>query len=274
MTAKILCLIYGCLILVGCSTEINKKSIMKSNILAQYDDSDFRRLENVKIYFGHQSVGFNLIDGVKNELKQNPTIHLNINKLANPLDISPGLTHSQIGKNGRPKSKIDDFKKLIDSGLGEQIDIAGFKFCYADINNETDVNELFSYYRVTMDNLSIKYPKVKFVHFTVPIRTIRKDTKALINKFLGRDLSVKNNHARQKFSNLLIQHYSENSIFDLAKTESTFPNGERQYVIENNETIYSMVNEYSNDGGHLSEYGKKQIGSQFLIFLINKSNGR
>ena len=53
-----------------------------------------------KIYFGHQSVGFNIMAGVKDLMKGNPQIKLNIVETTNESDFKVGLfAHSRVGEN-------------------------------------------------------------------------------------------------------------------------------------------------------------------------------
>ena len=56
------------------------KSIMLEWTQSAYETPMFKPLMDKKIYFGHQSVGFNILDGVSEILKNNPSIKLNIIK--------------------------------------------------------------------------------------------------------------------------------------------------------------------------------------------------
>jgi len=135
--------------------------------------AQWAELANKKIYFGHQSVGYDMIDGVEFILKKNPDIKIN---LAEGSDLSvfenPVFAHAKNGQNGNPKSKIDAFYKIVDQGLGGKVDIAGFKFCYVDFNKSTNVNDVFEYYTLKMNKISQKYPNTEIIHYTVPLRTI------------------------------------------------------------------------------------------------------
>ncbi len=64
---------------------------------------------------------------------------------------------------------------------------------------------------------------------------------------------------------------SEQNIpfFDIAKIESTFPDGTRSTFTKDGKTYYSMVPEYTHDGGHLNEMGRKKVAKQFLLLLAN-----
>jgi lysophospholipase L1-like esterase len=69
---------------------------------------------------------------------------------------------------------------------------------------------------------------------------------------------------------LLIDEYEGNlPVFDLAKFESTLPNGKRQMFSHKSEKYFSLVPEYTDDNGHLNEKGRKIVAEQLLIFLAN-----
>ena len=239
------------------------------------NQTQWDNLGNKKIYFGHQSVGYDIIDGVEFILNNNPDININIiegSKLS--LFENPVFAHSKNGLNGDPKSKIDAFYKIVDEGLGGKVDIAGFKFCYADFNKNTDITNIFEYYKNKMNKISQKYPNVEIIHFTVPLRAIQTGPKAWVKKILNKDVGIKDNYARQQFNELLINNFNGLSIFDLAKHESTNLDKIREYTFVNDKKVYSMVPDYTIDGGHLSNKGKYYIGTQYLLFLTDITKGK
>lgn len=233
------------------------------------------KLGNKKIYFGHQSVGYDLIDGVESILKKNPDIKINIIEGSNlGLFENPVFAHSKNGLNGDPKSKIDAFYKIVDEGLGEKVDIAGFKFCYADFNKNTDINNVFEYYKLKMNKISQKYPNIEIIHYTIPLRAIQKGPKAWVKKILNKDVGIQDNYARQQFNELLVNSFKDQSIFNLAKHESTNLDKIREYTLVNDKKVYSMVPDFTIDGGHLSTKGKYYIGTQYLLFLVDTTKGK
>ena len=58
----------------------------------------WEKLSQKKIYFGHQSVGFNIIDGIKDLMKENPQIKLNIIETTDQSDFKSGLFASCKGR--------------------------------------------------------------------------------------------------------------------------------------------------------------------------------
>lgn len=256
--------------IMACS-DIDKE--LRSSTLKNIPQSKWDSLASKKIYFGHQSVGNNILDGIKSHLKENPNISLHIANSHSPgIFNKPVFAHSPIGNNGDPKSKIDAFCSSVENGLGNTVDIAGFKFCYADFNTGTDVSNVFEYYTKRMTEIQSKFPKLKIVHFTVPIRSLQKGPKGFINKMLGREIGVTDNKVRQRFNSLMLREFDGREIFDISGLESTFPNGTRCFTLVENDSVYSMVSSYTYDGGHLSESGKYWIGLHLLKYLSELSD--
>jgi hypothetical protein len=234
----------------------------------------WQKLSQKKIYFGHQSVGYNIVDGIRDIMKENPQIVLNIVETSNPSDFSaPIFGHSAIGENTNPKSKSDAFTNIIVAGLGEKVDIALFKFCYVDFGLNTDAAKTFDQYRNTLRKLRREYPKVTFIHITAPLTTpptgIADRVKRFIKLTIGRPIAnIEDNMRREEFNTLVRKEFGgKDPIFDLAAMESTHPNGRNETFDRNGKTYPSLVPQYTGDGGHLNKMGRKIVAEQFLIFL-------
>ncbi len=250
------------------------ESKVQYNVLKDVPPEAWEKLSGKKIYFGHQSVGFNIVDGIKGIMKENPRIKLNIVESANPADLQVGVfAHSEIGKNVDPGSKISEFKKFMDDGLGNKADISFFKLCYVDVTEGTDVQKTFDEYKTSMSHLKKKYPKTVFVHITTPLHVIAKKTwKSRIKEFIGKKIDYGHAHnvKRNQFNALMTKEYQgKEPLFDLARMESTRPDNSRETFEKDGKTYYSMVHEYTYDGGHLNELGKKRIAGQLLLSLVN-----
>jgi len=232
----------------------------------------WQKLAQKKIYFGHQSVGNNILDGVRDVMKENPQVKLNIVELSKLNDFDkPFFAHSGVGKNEDPRSKCEDFADILDQKIAGKADIAFFKFCFVDVVPNTDVNKLFAAYKETLVSLKEKYPKVTFVHLTVPLMAAQTGPKVWIKKIIGRAIGgYEDNIKREQFNAMIIKEYSgKEPIFDLARIESTAPDGSRAIFEKDGKTYPRMVPEYTNDGGHLNELGRKIVAEQLLIFLSN-----
>jgi len=240
--------------------------------------STWKKLSEKKIYFGHQSVGFNIIDGIKDVMKEDPRIKLNIVQTSDPSAFkTPVFAHSAVGENTDPGSKCDDFVKLMEKGIGKSVDFAFLKFCYVDVTEGTDMQKVFDTYSSTLNLLKEKYPKTTFIHITIPLTSkqtgIKTFVKNMIKKVIGKTVrSYRDNIKRNEFNEMLMKEYEgKDPIFDLAKIESTFPDGKRSTVTKEGKSFYSLVPEYTYDGGHLNELGRKMAAQKLLVLLAKLS---
>ena len=93
-------------------------------------ESAWKKLERKRIYFGHKSVGFDIIQSINDIMDENPYIRLNIIETSDPKDFNePIVAHSRVGKNTDPKSKCDAFADFIVKGTRNKTYFAFFKFC-------------------------------------------------------------------------------------------------------------------------------------------------
>jgi hypothetical protein len=225
------------------------------------------KLSRQRIFFGHQSVGGNILDGVK-QLGAGPRVV----EVKAPTDtVEPGtLAHARVGENTKPESKLADFERLMDGGLAKQADVAFFKFCYIDFSATTDTRALFEQYRATLDALKARHPDTTFVHVTVPLTTVQRGAKAWLKELLGRPVwGVAENVQRETFNQLLRQTYGGGKapLFDLAMLESTTAEGTPETYELNGQSWPAMVPAYSDDGAHLNSAGQARIAREFLGFL-------
>jgi hypothetical protein len=243
-------------------------------------DSAWKKLSEKKIFFGHQSVGFNIIEGLEDIMKENHQIRLNIVKIDTPADFNaPLFAHAWIGENTDPQSKIDAFTNFMEKAIGDKADIAFFKFCYVDVTAGTDINKVFDDYKKAASRLKKRYAKTTLIHVTVPLTSKPpgvkgwiKKTKKLVKKIVGRPVfDYYDNIKRSQFNEMLREEYDgKEPVFDLAKIESTFPDGRRASFTKDGEIYYSLVTDYTYDGGHLNELGRKMIAEQLLILLATR----
>jgi len=273
---KLFAVLMMVLIMLGipaCERNDMKEQENRRQTLLRDKEISLQSVSGKKIYFGHQSVGNNLLEGVRDILKENPSAKLNILETDSHSDISVGtLAHSSVGKNNDPVSKIEDFQAKMDAGLGNNVDIAFFKFCFVDIDSHTDIDSFFEKYRATMAELKKRYPKTTFAHCTVPL--LRKEEFSLKNwvkQFMGKEggfFDNRHNRARNEFNELLINEYQgKDPIFDLAGVTSTHPDGNRETFTVGSKKYFALVPDYTEDGGHLNPTGRRIAAEQFLVFL-------
>ena len=238
-------------------------------------DTVWNKLSQKKIYFGHQSVGFNIIDGMRDLMAEYPAIKLNIVETQDSKDFSSGIFgHSRVGQNLDTKIKINDFMNVLDHGVGREADAAALKFCYLDMSKDTDVAKVFTNYKMAVKQIREKYPDLTIIHFTEPLTISKTSWKTWIKKVLGKKgfWEFDDNIQRNRYNEMLAKEYAgKEPIFDLARIESTKQDGTRQGFNLHGETYYSMVPEYTRDGGHLNEIGRKIVAEQFMLFLANRT---
>ena len=251
------------IILMGCEGgKVADPAAFKAQ-LSEVPDSAWKSLSEKRIYFGHQSVGDNIMAGIGDIQSWDDRIKLKISKLEAATALEePGFYHSHIGRNEDPKSKVDDFAEKMENGLGNSADIAFFKFCYIDVNPSTDVAGLFRYYQNTMESLKTKFPQTTFIHCTMPLVKLQDGPKAWIKRILGKPLSgMDDNIKRDEYNRLLVAEYAgKEPIFDLAKVESTYPDGTRSVATKDGRSFPTLVSGFTDDDGHLNEIGRQAAG--------------
>jgi lysophospholipase L1-like esterase len=256
-----------CLSSCGRNT-VDSKRVANRAVLT---DQQVASIENKKIFFGHQSVGTNIIQGLRDLMARDARLKLKIVSSADPeLVPGPALVESLIGQNGNPRSKDEAFAAILDKGLGRQGGIAMYKYCYVDIDSSTNVQQMFENYGEGIAALRVKYPALKIVHITVPLTTVEPAARAWVKTLLGRATERDANAKRNEFNRRLRQTYAgRDPIFDLAEGESTSPEGARSYFIRDNEKVYTLASEYTTDGGHLNEAGRLALAERLLLLLAS-----
>ncbi len=227
--------------------------------------SELSILPGKKVYFAHQSVGYNITEGMKKLIETNKDLDfIRIISLddylreGRPADDSVFyFIHSGVGKNMFPETKIADFRNKLEN-IGK-VDAAFLKFCFIDINRKTDVNLLYKNYINVMSELKGKYKNTRFLYFTCPLTTRENFVFGLIKAILQRPDDLNKN--RHKF-NSLVRATNGIDLFDLAFFESHDPDEASSPSKE------FLLKKYATpDGGHLNETGSEKIALQLLIRL-------
>lgn len=266
-------LLLSAFFLLSCSQEekISNMELQTNNVKLSVEN--VKQIADKKIYFGHQSVGYNIIDGLKTILPSDSGV--NIIETSNTKDFSkPVFAHSQNGENTKPETKIAAFLEKMDSGLGNKVDIAFFKFCYVDITCGTDVKTLFVDYKKNMEYLISKYPGTTFLHITVPLVTedlsLSRRLKDIVKKLIGKKITTDaaDNIKRTEFNTLLKTAYGT-KVFNLAEIESSDISGNLVLSKKGAAKHQFLQKDYTSDGGHLNEKGKEFIASHFIMFIIS-----
>lgn len=255
---------------VGCQ-EKHVKSALPASPLSTLSPAALQKLSQSRVYFGHQSVGQNLVEGLDALGRERPELRLRIVMSRAPEALAtPGLAHAGNGKNHEPLTKVQDFSATLEGGgLGERVDVAFFKFCYVDFAAGADVEQVFAEYRATMARLRQRFPKVRFVHVTVPLTVVRGGLKVWLNSLRGKaPWGAEANVARERFNALLRKEFAgKEPLFDLAAVESTRPDGTIQTFRLAGEDHPSLAPEYSSDGNHLNDAGARWAASHLVAEL-------
>ena len=232
-------------------------------------------LSQKKIFFGHKSVGANIIEGLNEVMAQRPKIKLNIRETTDPVDfLGPIFAHSPIGRNKAPLSKVDRFREIMESGVGLAADVAFFKFCFVDIDHETDAESLFERYVELVDSLEKRFPDLKIVTFTVPLLSKPVGIKARLEKILGRlPWYEEDNVKRNMFNDKLRAHFTD-ALFDLAAVESRIDDSKKATFRVNGRAYELLNHAYTDDGGHLNSIGRQVVAIELLRTLADLEDPR
>lgn len=216
-----------------------------------------------RIFFGHQSVGANLLDGLA-ELRAGPIVQTEDSSAIR----AGGLAHAYVGQNTDPRSKLRHFERVLDSGMGAQVDAAMLKFCYVDFDANTDPTALFADYRATIERLQRAFPQLTIVHVTVPLTTVQSGPKAMAKRILGRDVGLAANARRHAFNELLRRTYAgKEPLFDLAALEASRPDGIANTFDVQGLSVPALAPEYTDDGGHLNATARRRFARELLAVL-------
>ena len=209
------------MIFLGCSSQEKTGEIsLDTNF-----DNNLQKVASQKIYFGHQSVGNNIMEGLQEILASNQEYKLNIIESGDAVPDSGGFfLHTRIGENTKPNMKCDDFIQQLNPELVSKLDMAMFKFCYIDINRDTDVDALFEYYRNTISTVREKYPYLTIIHVTSPVRHSPDDFKTKIREVIGKFTGKPNN---SKLDNARRNETTNNCLHNRASRQE--PNKALQY---------------------------------------------
>jgi len=231
--------------------------------------ADLSVARQARIFFYHHSVGENLLAGLSelDALAGGPRLRLASPREAASVD-GPVLAHGEGGQNKVPKSKIDFFAATLRGEPRLRPDLALMKFCYVDFHPKTDVDELFAYYRSTLEGLQREFPDVRFAHVTVPLTDRPSDAKSTLRRALGLEVWADAANARRaEFSRRLKEAFPGDPIFDLAEVEATAPDGSTTTFELGGRRYPSLQPRYTDDGGHLNAEGKRVAAEAAVRFV-------
>lgn len=159
--------------------------------------------------------------------------------------------------------------QLMSRGVGEKVDVVLFKFCYVDINQNSDIVTIFSEYKQMIMDLQERFPHARFIPMTVPLRVVQAGIKVPIKRLIGIPINgYGDNMERNRFNDMVQQEFSGKApVFDLATAEATDSRGNVFQFTTNGKSFKALCPSFTYDGGHLNEYGRKIIAAHLLAFL-------
>ncbi len=234
--------------------------------------AELTQLAQQHVIFGHQSVGDNLLSGVQ-QLAIDAGVPLAVTAITSTANAVPvGLAHAYVDENTQPLKKLQSFERLL-SAKPPGRHLAALKFCYVDVHAGTDVGQLFAQYQQTMATIQAKHPDLRLVHFTVPLTTVQGGWKATVKRWLGKAPGgVMDNIRREAYNDMVRKAYGKNSaVFDLARVESTLPDGGAYAIEWGGKQVPALVPSYSNDGEHLNQQGQVHAARALVATLAKAS---
>ncbi len=248
--------------------------LMLSTSAAAPPDADptagaLRALQQRRVFFGHHSVGGNILDGLR-ALSKEAGVPLRLVEGKDGAALEGGgVLHAPVGQNEQPASKLRAFEQILDSGLGKQVELAFFKFCYVDFNASTNVRALFEDYQRSLAALKARHPQVTFVHVTAPLTVTQTGVKGFLKNLLGSGAwGERENVQRHTFNELLRQSYAgREPLFDLAGLEAQGEDGRTETFERDGKHFPRLVGAYSDDGQHLNARGSRKVAGALAAFL-------
>jgi hypothetical protein len=228
------------------------------------DSADLATLARARVFFAHQSVGANVLEGVRELADETGTSLPIVEMGAGPLPPS-GIVHVRVGRNGDPQSKVDAFVQHLDGPLGDWADVALLKYCYVDLDDAARVGDVFGAYASGLAAAARRRPGVRIVPVTLPLRHAEGGLGVWARERLGRPNRAKQaNLARHAFNERVRHTWVGSPLFDLARAEATRPDGRRQTFTYAGATAENLVAGYTDDGGHLNTWGRRAAAVAFV----------
>jgi hypothetical protein len=238
--------------------------------------ADLQTVSRARVLFAHQSVGRNILEGVQ-ALAAQARVPVRVQQIDGaPPDAGPGIFHAYVGTNGDGESKLVAFAGLLDRPDRPAYDVAALKFCYEDLARDAKGrNGLLERYAARVGALQQSRPDIRVMHVTSPLRADPPGWKTRIKRLVGKATEEdSDNAARNAYNAALRARYATASVFDIAAVESTRPDGSRSSFAAPVGPVYTLAPEYTSDGGHLNEKGRRLAAAAFLHSLASTLKGQ
>lgn len=219
------------------------------------------------MYFGHQSVGRDIIAGLE-ALNGEHGLGMRFAQTRDPSVLAgPAFVDFFAGENTRPSTKNRALLQQLDARPVRDEAVVLLKYCYVDINELTDVQGMFDEYRRTIEIVRSRHPDVTIVHVTVPITSVESGAKATLKSLLGRPTLRSANVRREKYNSLVRSAFAgREPLYDLAAVEAAGPPGLASASRVAND-VAPLDAAFTHDGGHLNTLGARAAAAAMLDVL-------
>jgi lysophospholipase L1-like esterase len=227
----------------------------------------WRSVARRRVYFGHQSVGRDIIGGLE-LLDREHGLGMRFVQTRQPSAVAgPAFVDFLAGENTRPATKNRAFMEQLDARPTRDGAVAMLKYCYVDISERTDTQKMFDEYRRTIETIRTRHPDVTVVHLTVPITSVESAAKAQLKSLLGRPTLRAANARRAEYNALVRGAFAgREPLVDVAAIEASGPRsvpnaqGGRGHV-------EALDDAFTHDGGHLNALGARAVAAAMLDVL-------
>ncbi len=260
--------VLAAVVLAGCSGA--QPDVQAPPIDMTQVKQDLEVLAQARVLLGHQSVGRDVLAGLRSLVSESGAAVRVIDINGTPPDDAPGVFSSHVGKNGDPDSKCEMFLQLLTRPERPRYDVAMMKFCYADLREGTPLSadEMVDRYARMVDSIRSARPDVRLVHVTMPLKADPVGNKTWLQRKLG--MSVESDAAnvmRNDFNAKLKERFANEPVFDLAAVESTYADGGRSSFDSDGRKVYTLARAYTHDGGHLNPAAQRLVAAAFVRTL-------
>ena len=236
--------------------------------LTEVSPAGWEALAARRVFFGHQSVGRDIMEGVREIVAERPEIALRVVHADDPALVEgAAFIEGRIGVNRDPASKTSRFCEAARGGLGAGA-VALHKYCYVDVRSDTDVERLFDDYARSLRELERTNPGLMIVHVTMPLTTSGGGAWEIARTAVGRPTDLALNIKRNRFNERMRATYAATApVFDLALLQATAADGSPSYVRFGSRLVPRLAPEWTYDGGHLNPTGRRRLAEQLLVML-------
>lgn len=220
------------------------------------------------VYFGHQSVGSAVVEGVEG-LAHERALPLRVVQTRDPAAVTgPAFVHFLAGQNRDYASKNAAVLRLLESRTRARKPVVVLKYCYVDLYSPGDASTMFEAYRETVDTIQFEHPDVTVVHATIPLTTVESALKSGARQFFGHQTRREAAVARHRYNELVRAEFKDTeSIFDVAKVEATQPDGTLAGFTVGGCVIETLAPHNTDDGAHLNARCKRAAAEALLDVL-------